>query len=230
MRISRDQQVHYPRVNKAFGDNSDRTHGLQTPSLGCSGIGRRKSFYFLPERERSKKMNVVHPSTSCSSTTPKNSLAACSKSYTLFPHELHPWLPVDSTSQASTHAAIIKVRPGMMVEPPLSMNDHDLLSLLTAPHASSSTVPRASPSRVPQHNHSTNSGQPSKRLLMTNGTHSLDDLTDGGDTRGRRPKMDNPIDSLLLSAVIAGSGKLSRHHFGHGSGKSNLILVLPVWC
>ncbi|WVF67094.1 GTP cyclohydrolase II [Kwoniella sp. CBS 6097] len=31
------------------------------------------------------------------------------------------------------------------------------------------------------------------------------------------PRRDSPMDALLISAVIAGSDKISRHHFGHGA-------------
>lgn len=34
------------------------------------------------------------------------------------------------------------------------------------------------------------------------------------------PRRDQPMDALLISAVLAGSGPMSRHHFGHGTGKS----------
>ena len=35
-----------------------------------------------------------------------------------------------------------------------------------------------------------------------------------------KPVRDSPLDALLISAVLAGSGPVTRHHFGHGCGKS----------
>ena len=33
------------------------------------------------------------------------------------------------------------------------------------------------------------------------------------------PRRDSPIEALLLSAVISGSGAETRHHVGHGAGE-----------
>ena len=39
-------------------------------------------------------------------------------------------------------------------------------------------------------------------------------------TEGKRKKplvrRDEPVEALLLSAVLSGSGPVTRHHFGHG--------------
>jgi len=32
------------------------------------------------------------------------------------------------------------------------------------------------------------------------------------------PRRDGPLDPLMISAVLAGSGPVTRHHFGHGPG------------
>ncbi len=37
------------------------------------------------------------------------------------------------------------------------------------------------------------------------------------------PRRDSPLDALLISAVLAGSGSVTRHHFGHGLGEHRSI-------
>jgi hypothetical protein len=35
----------------------------------------------------------------------------------------------------------------------------------------------------------------------------------------RLPRRESPMDALLISAVLSGSGPLTRHHIGHGAGQ-----------
>lgn len=39
------------------------------------------------------------------------------------------------------------------------------------------------------------------------------------------PRRDSPLDALMISAVLAGSGPITRHHFGHGLG----MLPFPIF-
>ena len=43
----------------------------------------------------------------------------------------------------------------------------------------------------------------------------------------RLPRRESPMDALLISAVLSGSGPLTRHHIGHGAGKSLRRLEAP---
>ncbi|WVR03932.1 GTP cyclohydrolase II [Kwoniella sp. DSM 27419] len=43
-----------------------------------------------------------------------------------------------------------------------------------------------------------------------------DESTGPSGAKKQLPRRDSPMDALLISAVIAGSEKVSRHHFGHG--------------
>jgi GTP cyclohydrolase II len=79
-----------------------------------------------------------------------------------------------------------------------SQGDLDLLALLTSD--SSSMGPLSSGS-TPAHGHTHPHGPKAKKLL---------------------PRRENPVDALLISAVLAGSGPVTRHHLGHGVGKSQV--------
>ncbi|OCF58026.1 GTP cyclohydrolase II [Kwoniella mangroviensis CBS 10435] len=57
--------------------------------------------------------------------------------------------------------------------------------------------------------------------LLTSDSTNLGPLPPQGQQGQRNkkalPKRDSPMDALMISAVIAGSEKISRHHFGHGA-------------
>ena len=80
--------------------------------------------------------------------------------------------------------------------------DMDVLSLLTADHVNLGPLqqPRATPSRTSSAEHVGGASRPKKQL----------------------PRRESPMDALLISAVLAGSGPVTRHHFGHGAGESTL--------
>jgi hypothetical protein len=40
----------------------------------------------------------------------------------------------------------------------------------------------------------------------------------------RLPRRESPMDALLISAVLSGSGPLTRHHIGHGAGEC----IVPI--
>nr|XP_019050262.1 GTP cyclohydrolase II [Kwoniella bestiolae CBS 10118]OCF29192.1 GTP cyclohydrolase II [Kwoniella bestiolae CBS 10118] len=71
-----------------------------------------------------------------------------------------------------------------------TQGDLDILSLLTSDSTNLGPLPSASTSQGQQ-------GQGQKKRTL--------------------PKRDSPMDALMISAVIAGSEKISRHHFGHGA-------------
>lgn len=56
--------------------------------------------------------------------------------------------------------------------------------------------------------------------LLTSDSSSLGPLS-GEPTHQKRqlPRRQNPVDALLISAVLAGSGPVTRHHLGHGVGE-----------
>lgn len=46
--------------------------------------------------------------------------------------------------------------------------------------------------------------------------------------RKQLPRRENPMDALLLTAVLNGSGPVSRHHLGHGSRQSRPSRPMPL--
>nr|XP_019012154.1 GTP cyclohydrolase II [Kwoniella pini CBS 10737]OCF50935.1 GTP cyclohydrolase II [Kwoniella pini CBS 10737] len=57
--------------------------------------------------------------------------------------------------------------------------------------------------------------------FLTSDSSTLGPLPSTSQTQGQQkkslPRRDSPMDALMISAVIAGSEKISRHHFGHGA-------------
>ncbi|WWC87769.1 GTP cyclohydrolase II [Kwoniella dendrophila CBS 6074] len=75
-----------------------------------------------------------------------------------------------------------------------TQGDLDVLSFLTSDSTNLGPLPSSSSSQQQSSGHG---GQSEKKKSL--------------------PRRDSPMDALMISAVIAGSEKISRHHFGHGA-------------
>jgi GTP cyclohydrolase II len=100
-----------------------------------------------------------------------------------------------------------------------SQADLDVLAILTGEHANSLGP------------------LPPKTGAGSNGGAGASGI--GQDVRMKKtqvPRRDGPMESLMLSAVIAGAGNVSRHHFGHGAGESFVsktcgrVISEQAWC
>ena len=92
------------------------------------------------------------------------------------------------------------VLPHRIMESP-TQADLDFLDVLTSDHASMGPLPA-------HHVHGPDCSHEQSRPMRTKPVKSL-------------PRRDGEMDALMLSAVLSGSGPVSRHHFGHGSESSS---------
>lgn len=89
------------------------------------------------------------------------------------------------------------VLPHRIMESP-TQADVDFLDMLTSDHASMGPLPA-------HHVHGPNCSHEQPRpTRFAKPVKSL-------------PRREGEMDALMLSAVLSGSGPVSRHHFGHGS-------------
>ncbi|ORX36500.1 GTP cyclohydrolase II-domain-containing protein [Kockovaella imperatae] len=94
-----------------------------------------------------------------------------------------------------------------------SQGDFDVLSLLT--------------SDVPYHHRLPSSSSPPRRSGESSPPLHAHVPSSERSKPKQKQRDDNPIDALLISAVIAGSGSMSRHHFSHAGNAYQNCDTLP---
>ena len=84
-------------------------------------------------------------------------------------------------------------------------------------------MPSILPSRMTQSHNAPTQGDFEILSLLTSDSSSLGPLSPHHESPTNKkkalPRRDQPLDALLISAVLAGSGPVTRHHFPHGGGE-----------
>jgi hypothetical protein len=160
----------------------------------------------------------------------------------LAPSIIHP-SAISTSSSCTIHSLLPKVST-------LHLHTSTLVSYLTVPESPPSTPPAtalpapletsssafAEPHQMPsvlpsrsRHTFTTSQGDMDVLDMLTSGSRSLEPLSmapshshphKGSEPKKGLPRREGPIDPLMISAVLAGSAPITRHHFGHGLSES----------